>query len=222
MQTKAPHTILFGEPGTGKSHVLDMAKECLPRYLFEKVTNMSTLAWAVKNESDRQNADEHLAQVALFFDEMGKSFNEKYYKCLLRNHEFKNNPIQNALTIFVQLPDTVHTCAMTSSRDQDVKTAAGMLHDALMDSELGSLERRALLHSLKKGEAKLYDQQDRCILPQDTDHAWVTPLLLIHPDYCIATSDLDFTIPGKGFDGAVRNMSESLLCALPLTPIPTT
>jgi hypothetical protein len=70
MQTKAPHTILFGEPGTGKSHVLDMAKECLPRYLFEKVTNMSTLAWAVKNESDRQNPDEHLAQVALFFDEM--------------------------------------------------------------------------------------------------------------------------------------------------------
>ena len=60
-QTKAPHTILFGEPGTGKSHVLDMAKECLPRYLFEKVTNMSTLAWAVKNESDRQNPDEHLA-----------------------------------------------------------------------------------------------------------------------------------------------------------------
>jgi hypothetical protein len=43
-QTKAPHTILFGEPGTGKSHVLDMAKECLPRYLYEKVTNMSTLA----------------------------------------------------------------------------------------------------------------------------------------------------------------------------------
>jgi hypothetical protein len=31
---------------------------------------MSTLAWAVKNESDRQNPDEHLAQVALFFDEM--------------------------------------------------------------------------------------------------------------------------------------------------------
>jgi hypothetical protein len=57
MQTKAPHTILFGEPGTGKSHVLDMAKECLPRYLFEKVTNMSTLAWAVKNESDRQNPE---------------------------------------------------------------------------------------------------------------------------------------------------------------------
>jgi hypothetical protein len=67
-----------------------------------------------------------------------------------------------------------------------------------MDTELGGSERTALLHSYKKGEAKLDDQQDRCILPKDTDFTWVNPLLLIHPDFSIATSDLDFTFPGKG------------------------
>ena len=72
-QERGPHTILFGEPGTGKSHVLDMAKECMPRYMYEKITNMSTLSWAVNNDSDKANPDEHLAQIALFFDEMQAS-----------------------------------------------------------------------------------------------------------------------------------------------------
>ena len=72
-QERGPHTILFGEPGTGKSHVLDMAKECMPRYMYEKITNMSTLSWAVNNDSSEENPDEHLAQIALFFDEMQAS-----------------------------------------------------------------------------------------------------------------------------------------------------
>ena len=42
----------------------------MPRYMYEKITNVSTLSWAVNNDSDKENPDEHLAQVALFFDEM--------------------------------------------------------------------------------------------------------------------------------------------------------
>lgn len=128
----------------------------------------------------------------------GQNFKDKYYKCLLRDHAFKSDPRQHAQTIIVQLPDTVHTCTICCHGEQHMIRASDMLKEALLDSELGGSETTALLHSFKKGEAKLYDQQDRCILPKDTDGTWVTPLLLIHPDFSIATSDLDFTIPGKG------------------------
>ena len=82
----------------------------------------------------------------------GQNFKDKYYKCLLRDHEFKKNPRQHALTIFVKLPDTVYTCAICCYSEQHMKLASDMLQEALMDSELGGSERTTLLHSYKKGE----------------------------------------------------------------------
>ena len=76
--TKGPHCILFGGPGSGKSHILAMVRECLQKMDVPMwavpITSMSKLAWAVADPKKRDNPDTMQMQVVIIWDEVPASY----------------------------------------------------------------------------------------------------------------------------------------------------
>jgi hypothetical protein len=77
-QTKGPHCILFGGPGSGKSHLLAAIRDCLqkadvPMWAIP-ITSMSKLAWAVADPKKKDNPDTMQMQVVIIWDEVPASY----------------------------------------------------------------------------------------------------------------------------------------------------
>jgi hypothetical protein len=74
MKDPAPHTILYGSPGSGKSYCLEMTKECTQREGFSVfckwIDNASALNWAVVPVDDPDNPDTTQAQICIMWDEV--------------------------------------------------------------------------------------------------------------------------------------------------------
>jgi hypothetical protein len=75
---KGPHTILFGDPGSGKSYILEVVLECLQalgkKIFGTKLSFMSRLSWATKDPNNPDNPETMQTQIAMFWDEVPASF----------------------------------------------------------------------------------------------------------------------------------------------------
>ena len=75
---KAPHCILFGGPGSGRSHIMHMVRETLQspdRNMFgRQITSMSRLAWAAADVTSPDNPDTSMAQIGVYWDEVPASY----------------------------------------------------------------------------------------------------------------------------------------------------
>ena len=60
--------ILFGSPGSGKSHIIDLTNDCMPEGF------MSRLAWAVKDKHNPDNPDTCQTQIAFLVDEVPPAY----------------------------------------------------------------------------------------------------------------------------------------------------
>ena len=75
---KPPHTILFGSPGSGKSHCLNITVKCTQtetQPIFCKpLDNMSALSWATRGDvKNPSNPDTIMTQVCIILDEVKAS-----------------------------------------------------------------------------------------------------------------------------------------------------
>jgi len=75
---KGPHCILFGGPGSGKSHIMQMVKECLQalenNMFGRQIKSMSRLAWASVDPKKPDNPETMMVQIAIFWDEVPASY----------------------------------------------------------------------------------------------------------------------------------------------------
>jgi hypothetical protein len=78
---KRPHTVLYGAPGSGKSHCLKMTTKCtqtpLKKIFCNDLDARSNLNWAVPDQTpggDPKNPDTIQAQIAIVWDEVPASY----------------------------------------------------------------------------------------------------------------------------------------------------
>ena len=71
---RGPHTILFGSPGSVKSHIILMCMLCMFSGFCAGMSSMSRLAWAVKDALNPDNPDTCQAQIAILVDEVPASY----------------------------------------------------------------------------------------------------------------------------------------------------
>ena len=68
---KGPHCILFGGPGSGKSHIMQVVKECLQsaemNIFGRQITYMSRLAWAAVDPRKPDNPETSMTQISIFW-----------------------------------------------------------------------------------------------------------------------------------------------------------
>lgn len=71
---RGPHMILFGSPGSGKSHIIDLTGDCTPDGFATGMSSMSRLAWAVKDKHNPDNPDTCQTQIAFLVDEVPAAY----------------------------------------------------------------------------------------------------------------------------------------------------
>jgi hypothetical protein len=71
---RGPHMILFGSPGSGKSHIIELTGDCTPEGFYTGMSSMSRLAWAVKDKNNPDNPDTCQTQIAFLVDEVPATY----------------------------------------------------------------------------------------------------------------------------------------------------
>lgn len=123
---RGPHMILFGSPGSGKSHIIDLTGECTPEGFATGMSSMSRLAWAVKDKHNLENPDTCQTQIAFLVDEVPAAY-------LGANDQKKQGEGDDAVATMKEMLTNHH---LTWRRNIESKTVDGLKTRSLEEGKI--------------------------------------------------------------------------------------